>query len=87
MSTAWIDNKCYVDEPVNQLLGKPNRKPFEFESTEVVVEASMPKTAMPMMPAMQGQAIPTVDPLAGYNGTKKPVEKIPVKAAGQGRSK
>lgn len=84
MSTAWIDDKCYVDKPVNQLLGKPNRKPFEFESTEVVVEAIMPKIDMP---TMQGQAIPTVDPLAGYNGTKKPVEKIPVKVAGQGRSK
>lgn len=82
----WSNGKYYVDEPVNQLLGLPARKNGNFNSTRVIAEDKPMGMNMPVMP-MHGEMIPTVDPLAGYGGMKSPVEKIPVKEAGKGRSK
>lgn len=84
--SSYIGNRKYiVDEPVNEVLGKSERKAGNFNSTKVIAEEMLPE--MPMMVDYPIVKIPQVDPLVGYGGAKKPVEKIPVKEAGKGRSK
>lgn len=85
MSSYISNGKYIVDEPVNEVLDKPERKAGNFNSTKVIAEAQMPE--MPIMMDYPIVKIPQVDPLVGYGGAKKPVEKIPVKEAGKGRSK
>lgn len=83
----WMNGKYYVDEPVTNVLGVSARKPGNFNSTKVIAEDKTDTMVnMPMMPS-HAVVIPTVDPLAGYGGMKKPVEKMQVKEAGKGRSK
>ena len=84
--SSYIGNRKYiVDEPVNEVLGKPERKAGNFNSTKVIAEETVPEMNMMMdYPVVQ---VPQVDPLMGYGGLKQPAEKMLVKEAGKGRSK